>query len=233
VRWPNPITVGIVGPAFGDVFKCIQYAYYLRQEHQLEVSLYPLWHGFRRVDFRETALVSREALAREIIEVLDDPFPLSLDTSKPIDLVYVPDCWPWHFHHHVRTKFRWKGWRQGRSRRIAYQFDAMSNADRKTPSPAEHEQLLNFAPGYEMVRLGKHLSVRQCVETAADCDLFVGVDSGMIHLCYAIGVPVFLLCYQMDHLVLFKWHGSNHAIHCLGAQDFIYKARHFLGLDPN
>jgi hypothetical protein len=231
VRWPNPITVGIVGPGFGDVFKGIRYAYYLQQEHRLEVSLYPLWHGFRRMDFRKTPHVSREALAREIMEVLDVPSPLPLDTSKPIDEVYVPDGWPWHFHPQVPTKLRWQGWPKGHHRRIAYQFDASSSAEVKNPSSAEQQQMLNFAPGYEMVPLGKHLSVQQCVEIASACDLFVGVDSGMMHLCYAVGVPAFLLCNQVDPLVLFKWHGSSHAIYCFGAQDFIHKATQFLGLD--
>jgi hypothetical protein len=232
VRWPNPITVGIVGSAFGDVFRGVQYAYYLRQQHRLEVSLYPLFHGYRSIDFRETPHPSREGLVREILEVLDVPESLPLDVSKPIDRVYVPECWPWHFHPQVHTKLRWQGWRQGRARRIAYQFDATSDADNKNPTPAELESLLRFAPGYEMVRLGKHLSVRQCVEIAAASDLFVGVDSGMMHLCYAVGVPVFLICNQMAPWVLFKWHGCNHAIHCLDTHDFIFKARQFLGLAP-
>ena len=232
VRWPNPITVGIVGSAFGDVFRGVQYAYHLRQQHQLEVSIYPRFHGYRSIDFRETPRSSREGLVREIMEVLDVHEPLPLDVSKPIDHVYVPERWPWHFHSQVRTKPRWQGWRQGRDRRIAYQLDGASNADTKNPTPAEQERLLRFAPGYEMVRLGKHLSVRQCVEIAAGCDLFVGVDSGMMHLCYAVGVPVFLLCNQMDPWVLFKWHGCHHAIHCLDTHDFIIKARQFLGLVP-
>src|SRR5262249_27953996 len=68
VRWPNPITVGIVGTAFGDVIRGVQYAYYLRQQHRLEVSLYPLFHGYRSIDFCETPRPSREGLVREIME---------------------------------------------------------------------------------------------------------------------------------------------------------------------
>jgi hypothetical protein len=52
----------------------------------------------------------------------------------------------------------------------------------------------------------------------------------MIQLCYAVGVPVFLISYQMDPLVLFAWHGSRHAVHCSDTADFLTRARLFLGM---
>jgi hypothetical protein len=81
-----------------------------------------------------------------------------------------------------------------------------------------------------MVPLGKHLSLRQCAEVAAESDLFFGVDSGMLQLCYAIGVPAFLISYLMSRLVLFAWHGNRHAVYCTDTADFLAKARLFLGL---
>ena len=44
--------------------------------------------------------------------------------------------------------------------------------------------------GLETTTLGKHLSERECVYIAADNALFVGVDSGMSHLCHSVGVPI-------------------------------------------
>jgi hypothetical protein len=230
IRWPNPLTVGIVGPGFGDVFKTIQYAHHVRREFGLDVFLYPLWHGFRRVDFQQTPRGSRETLAREILDVLDVAWRLPLVTDTPVDQVYIPDRWPWHFHPLVPTRPRWRGSLQGPFHRITYQWDARSWPGLKNPSPEDSTCLLRFATGYEMVQLGKHLTVRECVEAAANSDLFVGVDSGMMQLCYAVGVPVFLLTYTMDSLVLFKWHGGHHAIHCAAALDFVVKAKQWLGL---
>jgi FkbM family methyltransferase len=44
--------------------------------------------------------------------------------------------------------------------------------------------------GLEVVELDKRLSVDECVEHASRAALFVGIDSGMSHLCHSVGVPV-------------------------------------------
>ena len=67
-------------------------------------------------------------------------------------------------------------------------------------------------------------------ELAAESDLFFGVDSGMLQLCYAVGVPVFLIGYRMSALHLLKWHGDRHAVYSSETTDFLFKARQFLGL---
>jgi hypothetical protein len=230
VRWPNPLTIGIVGPGFGDVFRSLQYAYYLQREYALDVSLYPQWHGFRRIDFQVSPLCSRAALVEELQDNLAAARRLPLALECSIEDVYVPDCWPWHFYPLVPTRLRWQGWKDGLHRRIAYQLDGTSHAGQKNPTPAESAEVLRCTPSFDCVSLGKHLSVRQCVEALSVSDLFVGVDSGMMQLAYAVGVPVFLLRGRMDPFVLFKWHGGHHAVHCTDAADFVVKARDFLGL---
>lgn len=49
--------------------------------------------------------------------------------------------------------------------------------------------------GLEIVPLGAHLSVRACVELAATSRLFVGMDSGMAHLCHSVRVPCAIFAY--------------------------------------
>lgn len=82
-----------------------------------------------------------------------------------------------------------------------------------------------------MVALDRCRSVMECVEAAAQCDLVVGAwNSGLVQLCYAVGVPVFLITGQMDLEAGFKWHGDRHATYCSDVDELILKARFFLGL---
>jgi hypothetical protein len=230
VRFPNPLTIGIAGSALGDAVKTIYYACWVRDTFGVDVSLYPNWHGYRGKDFTPEAQLRKEKLVREILDLLDLPRPLPVVTDAAIEEVSVPDQHPWHFPLTVAARVRWRGWGRGLHRRIVYQLDGASCADEKNPPPADLPRLLGFAPGFEMVPLGKHLSLRQCAEAAAASDLFFGVDSGMLQLCYAVGVPVFLIGYRMGPDVLFKWHGDRHAVHCADTADFVAKGRLFLGV---
>ncbi len=230
IRMPNPVTIGVVGPALGDALKCVYYADWVRQTYRVDVSIYPNWHGNRGKDFQVEPMLRKEPLMREVLELFDLSSRFPVVSEVPIEAVYVPDHNLWHFPLLTSAKVRWQGWGNGLHRRIAYQLDGVSEAALKNPPPGELARLLKVAPGFEMVRLGKHLSLRQCAEAAAASDLFFGVDSGMLQLCYAVGVPVFLISYQVPPYLIFKWHGDRHAVWCRNTDDFVFKARHFLGL---
>ncbi len=230
IRFPERITVGIVGPGLGDMCKAIYYACWVRKAHGVDVSLYANWHGFRGLDFTPEPRARREAAVREILDLLDLSRPLPVVTDASIEEVFVPDQIPWHFPLTIASRIRWRGWGRGLHRRIVYQLDGVSHADEKNPPPGDVARLLEVAPGFDMVPLGKHLSLCQCAQLAAESDLFVGVDSGMLQLCYAVGVPVFLIGYRMSELHKMKWHGDRHAVYCADTTDFLFKARQFLDL---
>jgi hypothetical protein len=219
-----------MGPGFGDVWKSVQFAHYVRRTQKIAVRLYARWHGWPGEDFSARPLVDRVELAREIEGVLDVSTPLEIVTGIPLEEVTcLLGRWPMHFPE-VPTRVRWRGWAHGLHRRLAYQLDGRWEAGDKNPPPGDVQRLLGWAPGFELVRLGEPLSVRECVEAAAESDLFFGVDSGMLQLCYAIGVPAFLIGYLMSRMVLFAWHGNRHAVYCADTADFLAKARLFLGL---
>jgi hypothetical protein len=229
-QWSDPVTFGLIGPGFGDVWKSLQFAHYVRRTRGIVVRLYARWHGWPGTDFSPRPLANRAALAREIEEVLEVSSPLEIVTDGPLEEVTcLLGRWPMHFPE-VPTRVRWRGWEHGLHRRLAYQFDGRWSAADKNPPPEDLARLVGWAPGFELVRLGDPLSVRECTEAAAASDLFFGVDSGMIQLCYAVGVPVFLIGYRMDPLMLCCWHGDRHAVHCADTADFLARARLFLGL---
>jgi hypothetical protein len=228
----GPRIVGIGGPGFGDCWKSIQYVCCLCRRYGREIALYPLWHGHRGLDRTEAPKFSREPLIREMLDVLELPCRLSLVCDVPFRDVHVPDVMHklWRVRSWTPTRRRWRGWHGQRFHRIAYQLDGLTSPELKNPPDQQVPQLLGVAPGYELIRLGKHLSVRACVEIASECDLFFGVDSGLLHLCYSTGIPVFVIQYGLNREWLFHFHGDRHAIQCADTADFLFKARLFLDL---
>jgi hypothetical protein len=230
----KPVTIGILAYGFGDIWKTVQVANYLRRlTPGTPVRVYANWHGFPGENFSRTPLADKSVLAREMSEVLDVAEPVAVVTDTPLDQVSsLRKYWPLHFPH-TRTRIRWRGWSAEPARRIAYQLDGQWAAELKNPPPRDLEHLLTFAPGYEMVRVGKPFSVQQCVEVLAGCDLFFGVCSGMAQLAYDVGVPVFLIGYQGHAVAQLMWHGDKRLIYCEDTDDFIAKARWFLGIEDS
>ena len=229
-RWPDPVTFGLYSPAFGGVWRSVLYAAWVQAAQRVRVRIYSQWHGLPWKNFSRKPLQNRAPLIREILGVLDTVEPIEVVEEAPLKQVVSPvGVLPFHFPC-PHTKVRWKGWNGREFHRIAYQIDGGFKGAEKNPKPVDRPVLRSFVSGYRWIRLGKHLSVRECVNEAASCDLFFGVDSGMQQLCYAVGVPVFLLPYKQDPFILHNWHGDRHAILCRNTGDFVYKARRFLGL---
>ncbi len=115
----------------------------------------------------------------------------------------------------VPTRRRWELPRTERT--AVYQFDGVWSPE-KNPSPEEQAVVLAHLrnAGYTPIRLGKHLSVAQCVDACATALLFVGCCSGMSHLAHSVGTPVYLLeygypvttCHRLKQFVLCK--GAAH-----------------------
>lgn len=59
-------------------------------------------------------------------------------------------------------------WQDCPKRRICYQFDGAWKKEIKNPPPEEEAVLTSWLPGFEYVRLGGHLTLRECVEIASE-----------------------------------------------------------------
>ncbi len=114
---------------------------------------------------------------------------------------------------------------------VAYQFDGESSPD-KNPSKRDEERILGHLreAGYEPIKLGKHLSVQQCVDLCTVSALFVGSCSGMSHLAHSVGVPVYLLEYGLPVITC---HRQKQFVICKGAEHFIAEVRGYLQLIKN
>jgi hypothetical protein len=223
--------VGLAGSGLGDVFKSVQYCRYLRSHSNCPIALYPFWHGYRGVTFQTDAISNHTALAREIMGILgaDGTFDILTSVDNLKHVVFAWDLQPWVFPY-VPTLVRWRPPSGRKYGRVACQLDGRWNGPAKNPPVRDVRRLQACLPGYQVSALGKHLSLKQCVEALATSDLFFGVDSGMLQLAYAVGTPAFLITYRQDDYALLCWHGDKHAVWCGDTDEFIAKAGAFLNI---
>ena len=160
-------------------------------------------------------------LCKQIASQLDSPGRLLFTDEPGVELEggyiwhapYAPTYARWHPHHPHQH--------------YCYQFDGQSIPEQKNPPPADAECILQRAEvtsGLPGIRLGKHLGLSRCVDLLAGAAFFVGCDSGISHIAHSVGVPTFLLRYQLD---LHTCHHGKQYIECKGVHGFNDEIRNF------
>jgi ADP-heptose:LPS heptosyltransferase len=161
-------------------------------------------------------------LAIEIKELLRDADNL---TILPYDGIYDISIFKPSFWVYQKTKVQWKF---GPYKRICYQLDgARYRATQKTPPDVD--RILNSI-GYrnikiEKIKIGKPLSLSEIVQIVSKSDLFVGLDSGMSHLCYSTNIPMFLV--EHNHKLSLA-HKNKKFTKCIGINDTIEKINTYM-----
>jgi hypothetical protein len=138
----------------------------------------------------------RERL-EEILGVLDleEGLVMVVDSAPNSPRKVTVDRFP---HPYIPTKTRWAGGEAGRAccQLLNGQTPGyVANKRDMKPLEAWHREEIEAwldAEFDEVVRLGKDRTIAECVEVAARSELFIGMDSGMSHLCHSVGVPVLI-----------------------------------------
>lgn len=91
---------------------------------------------------------------------------------------------------------------------ITYQFKSpKGKTDKQLKTGQEEIILLKLKEmGYTTIELGANNSEEQNLTYAATCKFFVGICSGMSHLCHSIGTPVHLIHNDMSLYNIKKFH---------------------------
>lgn len=197
------------GAGLGDAWVSISYLIRLSDRHKRPIILssidkygndkYPMLYEILDV-FN----------ARNKINITQRPSTRELDFS-----VWKQTALPIPNHH----------WQQNKYRRICYQFDGVSNAVKKNPPPQDIPRLINFIPGYEFVQLGQPLTINQDIAKLLQCDLFIGVCSGISFIAHSVSCPTFLIQYNNQ---LELWHQNKQYMKCVGTDDAITKIKQYL-----
>lgn len=155
----------------------------------------------RSFTLREEQLLSRyqhgvdfKPRFTEILGVLDMPERSSVvitdekGTHEPEGF----DIWAGFFW---ATKEKWDPFKH--ENKICYQFDGISSADDKNPSPEDEARILSACSKHTVVRVGKDMTLEQVVHEMATSAVFIGCDSGMSHIAHSVGVPMILVEYKL------------------------------------
>lgn len=148
-----------------------------------------------------------------------------LDTDAGITLVREPgnsvakSIWIYN-ESYIPTKVRHKG-----GSGFCYQFDGHSAAHMKNPPPDEMKRLIDWCDANGGERIGGGMSLLQCVEIASRSRFFLGVCSGMSHLCHSVGVPEVLIEYEIE---IGSFHRKKEYTTCYGTLDAIHVASRML-----
>ncbi len=163
------------------------------------------WATINLLLHRASAMQKTQRLSRlqngQDLGRMQEEILASLDAPPWVNLVPEPGNTPLNGFNvwatpYFPTKTQWC-WRSCPSYAVC-QFDGQSNASGKNPSLADQEEIVAALKewGLDIIHIGKHLSVADCVFAAVGAALFVGADSGMLHLCHSVGVPRFILQYS-------------------------------------
>lgn len=232
--WPDPVMLGLFGPTDAEVWRSVQYAGFVQRAHRVAVQLYTAWHGPIE-ELSSASLAACRPLAEAIASTLRLPRPLPLTDTAPLAEVHWPTLQGLRSFPLLPARQTWSGWSTGGRRRLAWQ-PASEFAEEAAP-PAQLLGTLQAAlPECEFVLLDPAAGVAACVGVAASCDVFVGGDNGLVQLCYAVGVPVFLLPSVSDDWEAFaaflERHDNQPVQLSTELPEMLFKLRCFLGLHP-
>lgn len=85
-------------------------------------------------------------------------------------------------------------WQPTNSKTICYQFDAVSAAGLKQPTEREKREFFTACVelGISTIDIGHHRPLRDSLDDICDSKAFVGIDSGLTHVCLSTGIPVYM-----------------------------------------
>jgi hypothetical protein len=232
VPWPDPVTFAVPAPEWREIWKTVQYGCFMQRLLGVTVCFHPYWHGTPGLDWTAAPQQDLSAPLREMIDLFGAATQLSSAGDCPPGQLATYASFK--FFHPIRhfpltpARVRWQGWTAGPRRRIAYHFEGSNAADAVNGFDSL-ARLLSFAAEHDLVELHSSWPLRRIAAAAAGCDLYVGLDSPITHLCYAVGIPVFLLTGALSMQDAIQWHGDRHGIWCDDLADFLRLAEGFLG----
>lgn len=206
------------GRGLGDCWATVNYLFNKSLELREEVVV-SSWYYNRRKKKRDVNYKLNEIISLidcdGKISVTDDEGDRYLSWKEVFSSPYLP------------SKIKWT---PNDSKVFCYQFDGKSHKCKNLP-PKDEELVLKTMKdeGYETIRLGKHLSLKECLEIMSHSELFLGVDSGMMHVAHSSGVPTYIArnLRLAEHIE--ESHKGKTYVLCENANDFLEKFSTYLG----
>jgi hypothetical protein len=151
-------------------------------------------------------------LVKDMLSELDSPGDVLVTNEPYTQKIY--NKWYSPFVEYYPTKKRWHANTSGI---ICLQLRGTSNS----APEADIDKISSLLPGHKFVELGLPMTVREDILTASKAEAFIGVDSGMSHLCHSVGIPIFIARYGTKYKAIHKWHGGRKFVLCSNVDSVI------------
>lgn len=179
-----------------------------------------------------------KSLILEIVPLLK--ISPSVRFVKPTqDTIVVNEyCVQSHHKQYIPTKVQWKDRFKQRSAKriktICCQLDNPRNRlwnserflDAKFMNKLKRKEV-NLFGKVEFVHLGKPMNLKTIIETIAESEHFIGIDSGISHLCHSVGLPNTFIKYFKNRDGL----GHRHDIHFYHPNKKYHTFKKFIDLE--
>jgi hypothetical protein len=169
-----------LGGHFGDIWRSISYLCNLSIKHNWTTRITKYCRYYGKVQ-------DTSKLIQDIYKLLDTPGKIEIIDARPTNTVKEENIFGDKL---IPTKLQWKN---PKNNTICYQFDGVVCAKRCPPESTINNLIKLLSPYYKFIKLGKPKTPEECLKIAINCKLFIGVDSGMSHLCLSAGVPIHLI----------------------------------------
>jgi hypothetical protein len=102
-------------------------------------------------------------------------------------------------------------WKKPGTRKVCYQLVPRYSTSNKVCPPGHIEKLLAALErtGFGTKAIGLPLTLNEIIEVCATSDFFVGVCSGMSHVCHSVGTPVHLIRNGYSNDTIRRCHSGN------------------------
>lgn len=122
-------------------------------------------------------------------------------------------------HPYIETKIHWgdryntrKTFKQ---KKICFQLKTLTN-HWNSERFFTKEDILEFKKWmigkikyFNFIELGKHFTIEENIKIASESEIFIGIDSGMSHLCHSVGIPIYLKNFTSINGCLDKYHPNK------------------------
>ena len=127
---------------------------------------------------------------------------------------------------------------------VCFQFDTSINSTKYLPSKViskemKEEILKAFEKlGFKVKELGIPNTLQEDIRIILNSKLFVGIDSGMSHICHTIGIPIFIKEFDKNILKTESWHyldffhGNKYFSGFYDLDELIRKIKSYRNLKP-
>ena len=157
---------------------------------------------------------------KEILETLESKGKIEFIDKDPTIKLTWRDVYKVDY---FSTKEKWV---LNKSKNVCYQFDGKSHKCKNMKNDNEEKEIIKILKdsGFNPIRLGGRIFLKDCIKYLSNCEFFIGVESGFAHIASSVGTPIFMIMNGRTYKEIKDCHENRELLLCtdyLGSMSLI------------